>query len=138
GALCNMNDAVCDRATALGLHDIGDMWRGSLDSLAARQMKWVYPLGDGDDQFLNRATLTSTFVVDEIVPKRLREVLAAFGTNLHLKDPSASGSGTLGSRNLLQRLALVSVLLDRLDCSPDELPTYVRQAEAVKTDRGAT
>ena len=53
-------------ASRLGAQDIGSLWKGSLDSLAGRQLKWVYPDAATSDEFLKRATLLSTLVIDEL------------------------------------------------------------------------
>jgi len=51
------------------------LWRGSLDSLAGRQLKWVYPATADDDEFLKRATLASTLVIEALEPELIRQLL---------------------------------------------------------------
>lgn len=127
-ALGALNDAFACMATSLGstLPDL--LWRGSLDSLAGRQLKWVYPAATADDEFLKRATLASTLVIDGLEPSLLRKLLCALDRNLHMKS-----SKPLNSRNLLQRLTLVAVLIE--DIRPDILaiPQLVEQAEGKAT-----
>lgn len=103
------------------------LWGGSLDSLAGRQLKWVYPATADDDEFLKRATLASTLVIEALKPAALRKLLTAVGDNLHMNDENPPRP--LGSRNLLQRLALITVLIEKLRPDAAVLPTLVRPAE---------
>ncbi len=132
GALERLNAAFADMASALRGPIRGNVWRGSLDSLAGRQMKWVYPATAGDHEFLKRATLASTLFLDGLQPAALRDLLKAVGTNLHQtfeKQPQS-----LGSRSLLQRVALMALLLKHLKPDRAELPILVQRAEGKATD----
>jgi hypothetical protein len=126
-ALERLNSAFADLSTSLGVTIADQLWRGSLDSLAARQLKWVYPTTADDDEFLKRATLASTFFIDGLQPTPLRELLTSVDGTLHknFENPSQ----TLGSRNLLQRVTLVAALLASLRPELAELPSLVKQAE---------
>lgn len=126
-ALKRLNAAFADLGTSLGVTIADPLWRGSLDTLAGRQLKWVYPSTADDDEFLKRATLASTLFIDGLQPAPLRELLTSVDANLHknFENPPQ----TLGSRNLLQRAALVAVLLKRLQPEMAELPGLVKQAE---------
>lgn len=105
------------------------LWTGSLTSLAARQLKWVYPTAADDDEFLTRATLLSTLVIDGLVERSLRKLLQAWDEDLHLNDHGKS----LGSRKLLERVALIAVLIEDLQPKRVKIPTLVRQAEGQAT-----
>lgn len=131
-ALGALNDASACMASSLGVTLPDLLWRGSLDSLPGRQLKWVYPAAADDDEFLKRATLASTLVIDGLEPSLLRKILGAVARNLHRKS-----SQTLAPRNLLQRLTLVAVLIE--DVRPDiaEIPALVKQAEGEPTNVGA-
>ncbi len=74
-ALSDLNVTFLDFARALGVADPEPIWGGSLESLAGRQLKWVYPPNADDDEFLKRATLLSTFVIDGLEPSSLRRLL---------------------------------------------------------------
>jgi hypothetical protein len=130
-ALERLNTVFADLASALGVPIADAPWRGSLDSLAGRQLKWVYPATATDDEFLKRATLCSTLFLDGLHTASLRDLLKVVG-NLHQtfeKQPKS-----LGSRNLLQRLALMALLIE--DFQPDmaELPMLVQRAEGKATE----
>ena len=101
------------------------LWGGSLKSLASRQLKWVYPTTADDDEFLKRATLMSTLVVDGLAAKSLRELLQAWDEGLHLNDHGES----LGSRKLLERVTLVALLIGDFQPTSEEIPMLVKQAE---------
>ena len=133
-----LNLAVRDRASSVDLLDVGDVWRGSKDSLACKQLKWVYPIGADDSEFLVRATLLSTFVVDGIVPKVIRRVLQRNGQNLECSNPTVPSSSPLGSRNLLQRLALVCLMADSIAPAENLVGTFVRKAETAAPTTGST
>ena len=102
------------------------LWTGSLTGLAGRQLKWVYPTTAVDDEFLTRATLLSTLVIGGLTSKSLRVLLRAIGEGLH-KDSEQDQS--LGSRNLLQRVVLIAVLVENIQPSSGKIPTLVKQAE---------
>lgn len=102
------------------------LWDGNLDSLAGRQLKWVYPATAADEEFLARMTLASTLFLDSLDSAQLRCLLRAFGSELH----QGRDRQTLGSRNLLQRTALIAGLICSLRPQNDELPDLVAWAEA--------
>jgi len=133
-ALCRLNTAFADMAASLQVAIPDRLWRGSLDSLAGRQLKWVYPATADDDEFLKRATLASTLVIEGLEPASLRKLLSAVGNNLHLNDESPPRS--LSSRNLLQRLTLIAVLIEGFQPDTAEIPMLVRQAENKAKDAG--
>jgi len=125
--LRDLNGAFISMAAAVGLPEPEKPWDGSLDSLAARQLKWVYWSNADDDEFLKRATLLSTFVIDGLDSTSLRRLLNTMGGNLHLNE--GNPPSPLGSRNLLQRVALVAVLLENFRVDVVAVPTLVLQAE---------
>jgi len=126
-ALFDLNAAFTSMARSLGVADAEPPWRGSLDSLAGRQLKWVYPQNADDEEFLKRATLLSTFIIDGLEPPSLRKLLTILGGNLHLNE--ASPPAPLGSRNLLQRVTLVAVLVADLRPEMAAVPALVKQAQ---------
>lgn len=102
------------------------LWKGSLDSLAGRQIKWVYPSNASDDEFLKRATLLATLIIDKISVRLLRKLLHKIGDNL---DKNLDSGKTLGSRNLLQRLKLVMAIIKEFRPRLPEIPKLVWLAE---------
>jgi hypothetical protein len=123
-----LNASFAEFGISLGLaDDISVLWNGSLDSLAGRQMKWVYPADADEEEFLKRATLLSTLVIEALVPSSLRKLLNALDKGLHLNAENPPRS--LGSRNLLQRVALVASLIENFLPDITEVPILVRQAE---------
>lgn len=128
-----LNACFAQFGVSLGLAgDTPALWNGSLDSLAGRQMKWVYPDIADDEEFLRRATLTSTLVIDELQPASLREVLSRFDRNLHMTEDNPPQF--LASIKLLRRVALVANLIEDLRPDIRYIPKLVRQAEGVKND----
>lgn len=123
--LGRLNDAFAAFAVAAGAPQQGKLWYGSLDSLAGRQLKWVYPAAAADAEFLTRATLASTLFIDALDVTSLRRLLNAFGKDLHLDSQSKS----LGSRNLLQRVALVAELVARFRPKPHDIADLVAWAQ---------
>jgi hypothetical protein len=130
--LSELNAAFKEMATSFDIAFSDMLWQGSLDSLAARQLKWVYPTAADDDEFLKRATLASTLVIDGLKPSLLRKLLCAMGKNLHksIEKPRQ----TLGSRTLLQRLTLIAILMKDLRPKIAELPRLIKQAEGKATN----
>lgn len=126
-ALDRLNTAFAALAAAVAAPAREPLWRGSLDSLAGRQLKWVYPSNAGDQDFLTRATLLSTFVIDELAPGEFRRVLTTMGKGLHQRD--ATSTQPLGSRNLLQRTTLIAALMVDLRAEVQQLPGLVARAE---------
>ena len=100
-------------------------WHGSVESLAGRQLKWVYPITADDDEFLKRATLLSTLVIDGLKPQSLRKILGIWDPRLHLSDTEQS----LGSRKLLERVSLIAALIEEFQPTSEEIPILVKQAE---------
>lgn len=119
-----LNERVQDFGRVRGVLVDEHPWQGSPESLAGRQLKWVYPVTAHDDEFLKRATLLSTLIFDGIAPAPLRAVLASYSATLHQK-----GGKTLGSRNLLQRAALVAAIAKALRPADTEMEELVRCAE---------
>ncbi len=130
--LQGLNVALASLSQSLGIESPQPLWRGSLDSLAGRQMKWVYPDAADDEEFLKRATLASTLVIESLTPKAIRSVLATMGAGLHMA--SAAPDRPLGSRNLLQRLVLICALIWNLRPSIGAIPAMVREAEGMTED----
>jgi len=126
-ALQILNSAFSQMAASLGLTTLDCLWRGSLESLAGRQLKWIYPVTADDDEFLKRATLASTLVLDALQAGSLRTFLKVIGENLHqdFENPPK----TLGSRKLLQRAVLLAQLIEKFQPDVSELPTLIQQAE---------
>lgn len=126
-ALTGLNGACGSTQMALGLGGVELLWKGSLESIAGRQLRWVYPSGAGDEEFLKRATLLSTFVIDELHPPIMRTILSAL-------DPKAAKKGgtTLGSRKLLERLVLLATIGTAVDPAPDEVLDLLKIAEGGK------
>jgi hypothetical protein len=124
--LGRLNDAFAAFLAAAGAPQQGKLWNGSLDSLAGRQLKWVYPAVATDAEFLTRATLASTLFIDELDVASLRRLLSAFGNELHLN----SQEKPLGSRNLLQRAALVAELVARFRPKTHDIADLVAWAES--------
>jgi len=125
--LRDLNTAFARFAASLGVAKPRRIWAGSLESLAGRQLKWVYPANAADDEFLKRATLLSTLIIDGLVPPALRDALVRLGPDLHVNE--ATPPGPLGSRNLLQRVALVAAIKKDLRPNPATIPVLVRQAD---------
>ena len=111
----------------LGADNADRLWRGSLDSFAGRQLKWVYPDAATDDEFLKRATLLSTLVIDELQVAALRRMFSAIDASLHLDDDRSRNP--LSSRNLLQRATLTAALIEQLGPDQTTLADLVKQAE---------
>lgn len=78
-ALETLNAAFAAMAVSLQVPIVDCLWRGSLDSLAGRQLKWVYPATTDDDEFVKRATLASTLVIEALEPALLRQLLGTLG-----------------------------------------------------------
>lgn len=89
----------------------------------------MYPATADDDEFLKRATLLSTLVIDALKPAPLRRTLKGFGDNLHLNNDEPAKS--LNSRNLLQRLTLIAILIESVGPNTAEIPTLVKLAEGI-------
>lgn len=123
--LTELNEAFNRFARAAGAHETGKLWTGSLDSLAGRQLKWIYPATAGDEEFLTRTTLASTLFLDALNSAGLRNLLNAFGGALHQTDDNK----TLGSRNLLQRTALLAQLISAQRPNQGELPSLIKWSE---------
>jgi hypothetical protein len=126
-ALGELNSAFSAMALSLGAAIPDAPWRGSLDSLAGRQLKWVYPTAADDDEFLKRATLTSTLVLDALEPVSLRRLLALVNEKLHMNDETPPRP--LGSRNLLQRVTPIAALMEQFRPEMATIPMLVMQAE---------
>jgi hypothetical protein len=122
--LAQLNDSFCSFGRAFTSEQLVNPWQGSLESLAVRQLKWVYPANAGEDEFIKRATLASTLISDGLLPEPLRKLLCSIGPSLHLKK-----NESLGSRNLLQRLFLVAAIVVKVRPPLTELPVLVEQAE---------
>lgn len=133
-ALTSLNDSFAEMGVSLGVADLGPLWDGSADSLAGQQLKWVYPATADDDEFLKRATLVSTLVVEALKPQTLRKLLGKIGEGLHLNSDNPPKS--LGSLNLLQKLTFVATLIADLRPDIDEIPSLVSQAENTNVKRG--
>lgn len=133
-ALATLNTAFAGMASSFGVASLCTLWRGSLDSLAGRQLKWVYPSTADDDEFLKRATLTSTLVIEALEPPSLRKLLNAMGGALHMNDDNPPRP--LGSRNLLQRITLIALLIEDFRPNITEIQSLVRQAEGSDSNVG--
>ena len=123
--LDTLNVTFASFADRMGVEITEPLWCGSLKSLAGRQIKWVYPTTADDDEFLKRATLMSTLVIDGLVSKPLRKLLRVLDDGLHLNAQGRS----LASRKLLERVTLIAVLIEDFQSTREEIPLLVRQAE---------
>lgn len=123
--LAELNQGFETFAHSMAIEISGQLWRGSPESLAGRQLKWIYPTIADDDEFVKRATLISTLVIDGLVPRSLRMVLQAWDSGLHQNAERKS----LGSRKLLERVALIAVLIKNFQPTSSEIPILVTQAE---------
>lgn len=132
GTLDRLNATFAEMANASAVKISEPLWRGSLDSLAGHQLKWVYPATAGDDEFIKRATLASTLFLDGLQSPSLRQFLVAAGKNV--QESFDNPGKTLGSRKLLQRTTLVAALIETLQAKWDELPSLVRIAEGKSTE----
>jgi hypothetical protein len=126
-SLQRLNASFRSLGNAAGVSLSADLWQGSLEGLAARQLKWVYRTGANDDEFLKRATLASTLFLDGLTVSPMREFLSSLGAGLHQSFDVARS--TLGSRNLLQRATLIAMLLAHLRPNRDDLVQLVENAE---------
>jgi hypothetical protein len=126
-ALNRLNTSFIGMASVLGAAITDPLWRGSLDSLAGRQLKWVYPAAADDEEFLKRSTLASTLFLDGLSSPPMRAFLSGLDNNLHQNVQRSVQS--LGSRNLLQRITLVAQIIDKLQPDLKELPSLIQQAE---------
>jgi hypothetical protein len=115
------------RAQSLGISTEGVLWYGALDSLAGRQLKWIYPANARDDEFLKRATLASTLFIDGLQPAVLRRFLESLGSRLH--ESSDRSRKPLAPRNLLQRVALICALIEHFRPKARRIVTLVKLAE---------
>lgn len=131
-ALKRLNALFANLASAAGVALVGPLWRGSLDSLAARQLKWVYSATARDDEFLKRATLASTLVLDGLQSSIMRLLAQAFGSGLH--QSLDKNSQPLGSRKLLQRVTLIARIVEHVEPDWKEVPLLIRQAEGEATN----
>jgi hypothetical protein len=131
-ALAGLNAAIDNMAAAIGVSIADAPWRGSLDSLAGRQLKWVYPATVSDGEFLKRAALASTLFLDGLQTAPLRSLLAAIGKNLHQTFEKSPQS--LSSRNLLQRTALVAHVIEDFQPDLQEIPKLIQHAEGKATE----
>ena len=126
-ALEQMNAAFSEMANGIGLTPSTPLWRGSLDSLAGRQLKWVYPASAGDDEFIKRATLASTLFLDGLQSSPMRQFLNVFGKSFHESFDKARSP--LGSRRLLQRTALAAAVIAVIQPKLSKVPSLVKAAE---------
>ena len=126
-ALEVLNVVFAEVAASFSITIVEPLWRGSIDSLAGRQLKWIYPITADEDEFLKRATLVSTLVIEALRPSALRELLRTMESSLHLNDDDPPKS--LGSRKLLERLTLIAVLIAEIHPRLVELPILVSRAE---------
>jgi hypothetical protein len=127
-ALSELNDAFARFAYSLGVRaDDTVVWEGSLESLAGKQLQWVYPSSADDSEFLTRATLLSTFVIEGLGAPLLRKTLKAIPGGLHMTNDNPPKP--LGSRNLLQRSTLIAMLLIDLEVDVRTLGELVGKAE---------
>lgn len=125
GALQRLNNTFKSLTYTFKISDVSvNLWNGSADSLAGRQLKYFYPSNASDDEFLKRATLVSTFIIDELSSPLLRYFLVKFG-----RDLDRNNTSMLGSRNLLQRVSLVVNLIKNFKPDFSEIPELIKLAE---------
>lgn len=128
--LKSLNAMFQNLANTMALELPQPLWRGPANSLAGHPLKWVYPTTADDNEFLKRATLLSTLVIDGLTDKSLQRVIQAWGDNLHLHRQNQP----LGSRKLLERVSLIAVLIENLQPNNADIPELVRVAEGQPTD----
>lgn len=131
-SLTELNASFLELSRCFGVHETKVLWTGSLDSLAGRQLKWVYPVSASDDEFLKRTTLLSTFVLEELRAKPLRRLLGRIDSRLEMNDEEPPKP--LGSRNLLQRVVLSAILLDEMNPALAALCSLVFSAEGKNSE----
>jgi hypothetical protein len=122
-----LNRAFNSFGSALSAIDTKPLWEGSSDGLACRQLKWNYPSGTNEDEFVKRATLTSTLVIEGFKPDALRKILNLIGKDLHLSKDNPPKS--LGSRKLLERINVISIIISKLKPQHSEIAILLHQAE---------
>lgn len=105
----------------------GVLWEGALESLAGRQLKWVYPATSDDDEFLKRATLTSTLFLDGLQVAPVRSFLSTIHPRLH--ESFDRPLKPLSSRKLLERAVLVTLLITEIRPKDSMLIKLARVAE---------
>jgi hypothetical protein len=126
-SLKKLNASFLEMAKSRGLMLDTPLWQGSLESLAGRQLKWVYPATSDDDEFLKRATLTSTLFLDGL---QVAPVRAFFGTiHPRLHESFDKSPKPLGSRKLLERAVLLTLLMKELQPKDSMLVKLARVAE---------
>ena len=110
-----------------GPHENERVWDGDLDSVAGRRLKRHYRNDATDDAFLERVTLLATLVFEGLQANALRPFLQKFGPELHrsFNNPPQ----TLGTRNLLQRMALVVTIEHSFRPQRLEMASLVKRAE---------
>lgn len=123
-ALQGLNAVAVRLARLGGSASPAALWSGSRDSIAAKQLKWVYTNAATDGEFIKRATLLSTLALDELKPETMRTLIHRYGDRLHEKDDKP-----LGSRNLLQRLVVVLRIDDAVAPNRAQVPALVAAAE---------
>jgi hypothetical protein len=103
------------------------LWSNSTDSLAERKLKRYYSSTANDDEFLERSTLASTFFIENLQVPPMRTLLNAIGQNLHqtFETPPTS----LKSRKLLQRIALLALIIRSFRPGKSEIPELLKLAE---------
>lgn len=126
-ALNALNIAFADMVLSFGVETQTPLWLAPVDSLAHRQLKWVYPATADDDEFLKRATLASTLVTESLQSASLRTFLCKFGSDLHTDDGNPPRH--LGSLKLLQRVTLIAALIENFRPTSAAIPLLVKQAE---------
>lgn len=126
-SLRRVNASFSEMTKSRGLILDTPIWQGSLNSLAGRQLKWVYPTASDDDEFLKRATLTSTLFLDGLQIAPVRSFFGTIHPKLH--ESFDKPPRPLGSRKLLERAALVTLLMKELQPKDSMLVKLVRVAE---------
>ena len=106
--------------------DGDQLWEGSLNTPAGRNLKRYYRDDAHDDEFLERATFAATLTLDELPAKPMQAFLRSFGPALHL---SFDAQLPLRSFNLLQRVALVARISAEMQPQRETIGRLVRAAE---------
>ncbi len=126
-----LSGALTNLAHAMDVPVPSSFWGGSGESLAARSLKRVYPTTASDDEFLERATLISTLVIEGLEPKALRQLCRAWGSDFY----KGNNGESLGSRRLLERITFSALLMEQLQANVSEIPKLVKQVEGQSTRR---
>lgn len=132
-SLGGLNHAFRQWAMDIHANVRSKLWQEKSET--AHKLKRTYSDSARDEEFLHRAVLISTLVIEGLQVEPMRRILLGYGKRLHKKNPCGSkGGGDLGSRKLLERVLLVAEIERSLAiASEDNLGVLVSVAEGGKT-----